>query len=326
MKFGFIPIEGANHLSEAIEEVVWGEKLGFDSVFIQERHLVNENFWPTPLIPAAQFIAHTSKIAVGTAVMVLPLYHPARLAEEIAVLDFISKGRFIAGIALGYKSDEFSLYGVDMANRGSRFEEQVHIMKELWEKKSISLDGNFFSVNCGDFKTNFYTKPHPSLWIGGWGPRMIRRAALLGDTWFPGVSPALSQLLERKESFITYRTAAGLPMPKEWPLIRDVVIAKSNGEAMDLARKYLHPFYYKVYAGGWKHKFITEEVAIDFESLRKDRFIIGEPEEVVNQVRYFKEKYGTNHMVCRFFFGDMPHEYIMKELQIFAKEVMPNFK
>lgn len=323
MKFGFIPIEGPRYAKEAVEEVVYGEELGFSSAFIQERHLVKDCYWPSPLSIAAQFLARTSRIKIGTAVMILPFYHPARVAEEISTLDNLSGGRFIAGLALGYKADEFLLYGISMKDRGARFEEAMAIVKELLAKGRGKFEGKYFSLECADFEPKPFTKPYPSLWVGGWGPLMLKRAAVFGDAWFPGVSANLTQLLERKKVFLRHRQAAGLELPSEWPLIRDVVIAETSSQAHDLAKNFLHPFYHKVYAGGWKHQFIPEDIASDFDRLKEERFIIGDPDEVIAGIKHFEEKYGANNLICRFSFGDMPHENIMRELKLFSKFILP---
>lgn len=325
MEFGFIPIEGPEHFGEALEEVKYGEKLCFDSVFIQERHLIKRFFWPTPLLAASAFLAQTSRIRVGTDILILPLYHPARLAEEIAVLDITSGGRFIFGTAIGYKEDEFTLYNVPMERRGSRFEEGLVLMKKLWTESTVTFSGKYFSLQNIEFEPKPRTKPHPPVWIGGWRPLMLDRAARLGNAWLPGVSPNIHQVCELKQFFLRKRQEAGMPQPRDWPLTRDIIIAETKAEARALAERHLLPFYKNVYAGQWKHQFINAEITQDLDKLAKDRFIIGNPEEVTRGVKKFIDLYGATHFICRFFFGDMPHEVIMKELALFAREVIPRF-
>lgn len=314
MEFGFIPIEGPEHFHEALEEVKYGEELGFDSIFIQERHLVKNHFWPTPLLAASAFLSQTTRMRVGTDILILPLYHPARLAEEIAVLDIISQGRFIFGTAIGYKEDEFALYNVPMEKRGSRFEEGLMLMKKLWTESAAG------------FEPKPHTKPRPPVWIGGWKPLMLDRAARLGDAWLPGVSPDINQVCELKEFFLKKRREAGMPPPRDWPLTRDVIIAETKAEARALAERHILPFYKNVYAGQWKHQFINAEITQNLDQLAKDRFIIGDPEEVTKKVKEFIDAYGATHFICRFFSGDMPHQTIMKKLKLFAKEVIPRFR
>ncbi|HWM76056.1 MAG TPA: LLM class flavin-dependent oxidoreductase, partial [Methylomirabilota bacterium] len=125
LQVGFIPIEGGHYYKDALEEVVRGEDLGFDSVWMEEHHSVVDHYWPSPLPVLAGFATRTSKVILGTDILVAPFYHPARLAEDVALLDVMSGGRAVLGVAIGYKPDEFSLYGADLAKRGARFEEQL---------------------------------------------------------------------------------------------------------------------------------------------------------------------------------------------------------
>src|SRR4030095_13252307 len=107
MKFGFIPTEGGPFFHAAIEEAVYGESLGFDSVWLEEHHSIRNHYWPSPLIALAGFATRTSRIFLGTDVAVLPFYHPVRAAEDIALLDIMSGGRVIFGVAIGYRDAEF---------------------------------------------------------------------------------------------------------------------------------------------------------------------------------------------------------------------------
>ena len=111
LEVGFIPIEGGHYYREALEEVTRAEELGFDSVWMEEHHSVTDHYWPSPLPVLAGFATRTTRMRLGTDILVAPFYHPVRLAEDAAMLDVMSGGRFVLGIAIGYKPDEFALYG-----------------------------------------------------------------------------------------------------------------------------------------------------------------------------------------------------------------------
>src|SRR5436190_17988969 len=113
LKLGFIPIEGGHYYREALEEVTRAEELGFDSVWMEEHHSVTDHYWPSPLPVLAGFATRTSRLQLGTDILVAAFYHPVRLAEDVALLDVMSNGRVTLGIAIGYKPDEFALYGVE---------------------------------------------------------------------------------------------------------------------------------------------------------------------------------------------------------------------
>jgi probable F420-dependent oxidoreductase len=326
LKIGFIPIEGGHYYREALEEVTRAEELGFDSVWMEEHHAVTNHYWPSPLTILAGFVTRTSRLQLGTDILVAPFYHPVRLAEDAALLDVMSSGRFTLGIAIGYKPDEFALYGVELEKRGARFEEQLAIMKALWTQERVQFKGAYYTVE-GRLEPKPVTSPHPPVWIGGWGELTLRRAATLADNWIPGPTADLNRLVKGKRQFLEARQAAGRATPiSEWPLTRDVIIADTDAEARALAEEHIMVAYRKEYAGGWRHPFIDASIATDLDRLMADRFIIGGPEHCIAQIRTFVERYGMTHLICRTFFPGMPHLRIMRALELIAREVMPAFR
>ena len=325
LQIGFIPIEGGHYYRDALEEVLRAEELGFDSVWMEEHHSVTDHYWPSPLPVLAGFATRTTRMRLGTDILVAPFYHPVRLAEDATMLDVMSGGRFVLGIAIGYKPDEFALYGADLERRGARFEEQLAIMKGLWTQESVSFKGTYYQVE-GRLEPKPLTRPHPPLWIGGWGDITLRRAATLADNWVPGPTADLARLLTGKQQLLANRRAAGRgePVP-EWPLTRDVIIADTDREARELAERHIMISYRKEYAGGWRHPFIDASIATDLDGLMKNRFLIGGPDQVIRALRPFVTEYGMTHLICRVFFPGMPHRHIMRELELIAKEVRPAF-
>ncbi|MGH7383624.1 MAG: LLM class flavin-dependent oxidoreductase [Candidatus Rokuibacteriota bacterium] len=325
LQIGFIPIEGGHYYREALDEVTRAEELGFDSVWMEEHHSVTDHYWPSPLPVLAGFATRTTRMRLGTDILVAPFYHPVRLAEDAAMLDVMSGGRFVLGIAIGYKPDEFALYGAELPKRGARFEEQLAIMKALWTQESVSFKGTYYTVD-GRLEPKSIRRPHPLVWIGGWGDITLRRAATLADNWIPGPTADLARLLAGKQQFLANRRAAGRTEPVvEWPLTRDVIIADTDREARELAEKHIMISYRKEYAGGWRHPFIDASIATDLDGLMKDRFLIGGPEQVIRALRPFVTEYGMTHLICRVFFPGMPHRHIMRELELLTKEVLPAF-
>ena len=212
LRIGFIPIEGGHYYREALEEVVRAEELGFDSVWMEEHHSVVNHYWPSPLPVLAGFAARTSKMVLGTDILVAPFYHPTRLAEDCALLDIMSNGRFVLGIAIGYKPDEFALYGAELEKRGARFEEQMAIVKGLWTKDRITHKGTYYQLE-GSLEPKPITPGGPPVWIGGWGDITLRRAATMADNWIPGPTGELPRLLKGKAQFLANRQAAGITAP-----------------------------------------------------------------------------------------------------------------
>jgi probable F420-dependent oxidoreductase len=327
LKIGFIPSEGGHFYREALEEVIRAEALGFDSVWMEEHHGVKDHYWPSPLSVLAGFATRTSRLLLGTDILVFPFYHPVRLAEDIALLDVMAGGRFIFGTAIGYKPDEFALYGTPLEKRGARFEEGLQLMKALWSDDAVTFRGHYYQLHEARIEPKPVSKPHPPVWIGGWGKLTLKRAAILADAWIPGPTADLTRLLDGKQQLLAHRAAAGLTAAvTEWPLTRDVIIADEDATARELAERHIMVSYRDEYAGSWKHPFIDSCVATDLESLKRDRFIIGGPEQCIAQMRRFVEAYGMTHVICRLFFPGMPHQHIMRELELLAREVMPAFQ
>jgi alkanesulfonate monooxygenase SsuD/methylene tetrahydromethanopterin reductase-like flavin-dependent oxidoreductase (luciferase family) len=237
----------------------------------------------------------------------------------------MSGGRFVLGIAIGYKPDEFALYGVDLEKRGARFEEQLAIMQGLWTQEQIQFKGTYYALQ-GRLEPKPVQHPHPPVWIGGWGDITLRRAATMADNWIPGPTADLKRLLAGRKQFLERRTAAGRAAPTEWPLTRDVIIADSDKRARELAEEHIMVAYRREYAGGWRHPFIDSSIATDLERLMEDRFIIGGPEQCIAKIRRFVEQYGMTHLICRTFFPGMPHAHIMREIELISREVMPAFR
>jgi len=326
LQVGFIPIEGGHYYRDALEEVVRAEELGFDSVWMEEHHSVVNHYWPSPLLVLAGFATRTSRVLLGTDILVAPFYHPVRLAEDGALLDIMSNGRFVLGAAIGYKPDEFALYGAELEKRGARFEEQLAIVKALWAEGTVAFKGRYYQLE-GRLEPRPVRRPHPPIWIGGWGDLTLKRAATLADNWIPGPTADLARLLAGKRQFLDQRAAAGRATPPaEWPLTRDVIIADSDAEARELAERHIMVSYRKEYAGGWRHPFIDASIATDLDGLMKDRFLIGGPDQVRKALTPFVTEYGLTHLICRLFFPGMPHRHIMRELELITKEVMPAFR
>ena len=325
LKIGFIPIEGGHYYTQSLEEVTRAEDLGFDSVWMEEHHSVTDHYWPSPLTVLAGYATRTTRLRLGTDILVAPFHHPVRLAEDAAMLDVMSGGRLILGVAIGYKPDEFALYGAELEKRGARFEEQLDIVKRLWAGEHVTHRGRFYTVD-GRLEPKPVARPHPPIWIGGWGELTLKRAATLADNWIPGPTADLPRLLNGKRAFLDNRAAAGrTDAVTEWPLTRDVIIAETDGKARELAERHIMISYRREYAGGWRHPFIDAAIATDLDKLMADRFIIGGPDQCVAQIGRFVKEYGMTHLICRTFFPGMPHEHIMSELDLIARHVMPAF-
>ena len=310
-----------------------GEELGFDSVWMEEHHGIKNHYWPSPLMVLAGFATRTSRVQLGTDVIVLPFHHPLKVAEDAAMLDVISNGRLILGVAIGYRPEEFAAVRRSRSRRrGARFEEQVAIMRRLWTEESVTFEGKFFQLE------NVRMEPKPSrrggipIWLGAWGPLGMKRAATIADAWIPGPVADLPKMLWPPASSTTPRSArpARTRPTVPQPLTREVVIAATEAKARELAERHLMVNYRDEYGGGtWSHPLIdsSDKATVDRARRdRQDRFVVGTPDQCIEKIRMFRDAVGADHFICRLFFPGMPHEHIMEELRLLAKEVIPAFK
>jgi probable F420-dependent oxidoreductase len=330
MKFGFIPTEGGHYYPDSLREVIRGEELGFDSAWLEEHHGVRNHYWPSPMMGLAGYASRTSRITLGTDIIVMSFYHPVRLAEDAAMLDSMSGGRFILGAAIGYRPEEFALYNAPMEMRGARYAEAIRLMRRLWTEDKVTFEGKYFHTQDACIEPRPVAASGVPLWLGGWGELSLKRAAELGDAWVPGPTAGLQKLLDAQAAYRENLCAIGKdPVHFPNPLTREVIIAETNEEACELANRHLLVNYRDEYGGGWKHPLIGKEdsAPVDqLDALGHDRFIVGDPEECIRRIQRFQETFGVDHLICRLYFPGIPHEHIMKELELLSKEVFPAFR
>lgn len=221
MKIGIaLPIFGKYAgRNEILETALAAEALGYDSIWVSDHvvvpdhHNVFGEVFYDPLISLGFIASVTSRIELGTSVLVLPYRNPLVLAKSVSSLDALSEGRVILGIGSGWLKGEFKALGIDYSQRGSMTDEYIEIMKELWTSESPSYKGAHHSFSGIRFEPKPVQKPHPPIWVGGESRRAVERAVKHGDGWHPvGLTPEemgarvreMRSLLpdERKESFV----------------------------------------------------------------------------------------------------------------------------
>jgi probable F420-dependent oxidoreductase len=338
MKFGLLfrpqdPPDAAN-IGQRWQEILAAgeaaEAAGWDGLFVPEHHMMPDAYLPSPWPALGALAARTKHVDIGTTVHLLPFEHPVHVAEHSAMVDVLSGGRLVFGAAIGYRPDEFALYRTPLEKRGARFEEALELIRALWTQESVTHPGPHYPLQNARLEPKPIQRPHPPIWIGGWGELMIRRAARQADAWVPGPTAHLQKLLDGKARYQAELRAAGRPDPAEWPLTRDTVIADTDAEALELAERHLLVNYRDEYGGGrWKHPLIGAEDATpvdQLDALGRDRFVIGGPERCRAQVRRFVEEFGATHVIFRLYFPGMPHRHILRELELLAREVVPAFR
>jgi probable F420-dependent oxidoreductase len=312
---------------EMIEQAVAAEELGFDALFLNEHHPYDrsDEAWLQPLPALAGLAARTSRIALGTNIIVLPLYHPVRIAEDVAMIHAMSGGRFLLGVAIGYKAEEFEALGLVLKQRVSRFEEQVGIIRRLWADTKVSFEGRHFKLSNVSLPVQSHARPAPPIWIGAEVGPAIVRAARLGDAWLPADTESIPLL---KKDYAIYRQtleAAGKRFEDlRRPLMRETYVLEDSREAAERFAPYVltkYRDYWRQGAPQLRAEFTNEEFT--FEQLRRERFIVGSPEEAIEQVRQHTRELGTTDMIFRVHKKGMPHRDVMRVLRVLGEKVIP---
>ena len=134
---------GQEIIQESLREIELSEQLGFDNVWLTEHHFADDGHAPSPLVQAGAIAVKTKKIRIGTGVLLLPLYHPVRVAEDCATIDILSGGRFELGVGVGYRVEEFAGLGIPREQRGGRANEGLAIIRRLWEGETVTFKGKY---------------------------------------------------------------------------------------------------------------------------------------------------------------------------------------
>lgn len=181
------------------------EKLGFDSIWAGETHgaAPRHGHLPSPLQALAAISFATKKLRLGTGVLLLPVYDPLRLAEDVATIDCLSNGRMVLGVALGSNVNR-EYFNVPKNDLGGRFEEAVSLVKEFWTRPEVSHEGTHFAYRRVAVIPKPVQKPHPPVLIGGGTLTGAERAARLGDGWIG----ASNHAFDRLNSFVSHYRGA----------------------------------------------------------------------------------------------------------------------
>jgi alkanesulfonate monooxygenase SsuD/methylene tetrahydromethanopterin reductase-like flavin-dependent oxidoreductase (luciferase family) len=166
------------------EDGLWlmreAEALGFDSLHVQEHFFQPDGYAPSMPVFLALLAERTRRARLGSYIYVLPLHHPAALAQETAVLDHLSGGRLDVGVGLGHSLAEYQAFGVDPRRRPSRMEESLEILKLAWTRRPFSYSGRCFELRDLEVWPEPLQQPHPPLWVGATTVAAAERAGRHG--------------------------------------------------------------------------------------------------------------------------------------------------
>ena len=179
-----------------VKTAVKAEEMGFDALFVNDHVIVDDSprseSWRNvydPLMVLSYVAACTSKVLLGTSVLIMPYRNPIVTAKMIATLDQMSGGRAIVGVGSGWNEAEYNALGIPFHQRGARTSEYLRIWQACWAPGATTFHGRFFSFDNMHVNPKPLQQPHPPLWIGGSSEASLRRAAHFGQVWQPTPTP-----------------------------------------------------------------------------------------------------------------------------------------
>src|SRR5713226_671790 len=289
---------------------------------------------------ATSFAQRTERMKIGTAVQVLPLCHPLRLAEEVATVDQISHGRLIFGVGRSGFPRTYEAYGVPYGESRERFAETLEILKQAWTQPSFSYKGKYYSFDNVKLTPKPYQKPWPEIRVAANSADTFPAIARLGHGVF--VAVRLGTLEELEPNITAYRKAwkeAGHPGEGKVFLRAPVYIAETDEAARDEPEESIMYFYR--YLGERLQDSATragvravEDRAargqrlqtISYDEALREKIIVGSPERVTDRLLELREKIGLDGILCEMNCGTkIPHARVMKSLQLLCEKVMPRF-
>jgi alkanesulfonate monooxygenase SsuD/methylene tetrahydromethanopterin reductase-like flavin-dependent oxidoreductase (luciferase family) len=333
MKFGLIISKQhppgtsmVERFREHVDQVRAARDAGFDLI-VMGQHYLSTPFQEVQTMPAlARLAAEAGTMRVGATVLLLPLLNPVDVAEQVATLDVITEGRFIFGAGLGYREEEYEAFGIEGKERVPRFLESLELIRRLWAEDEVTHHGRFYRVTRARLVMKPVQRPHPPVWFAANNDAAVERAARLADAWV--INPhALLDVLERQVAL--YRaalTSAGKPFPAELPIIKELYVAADRRTAIQDCRPYLEAKYQAYNAWG-QDKALPAGDSFDqaFEELCRDRFIIGDPDDCVRELRRYVDALGVGCFVFRVQWPGMEQAKVLRTIRLLAERVLPAF-
>jgi alkanesulfonate monooxygenase SsuD/methylene tetrahydromethanopterin reductase-like flavin-dependent oxidoreductase (luciferase family) len=310
------PGSGPDLYAAAIEMAAFAEKNGGAAVIVSEHHASPDGYLPAPLLLASAITARTERIPIQVAALLVPLHDPIELAEQMAVLDLISRGRVSYVCAVGYRPEEYAMFGRDMKRRGRRMEECIAVLRRAWSGEPFDFEGRPVRVTPRPA-----TPGGPVLMMGGNSEVVVRRAARLGLGMLTmGGNPALEEIY--RKACAEYGTQPQLFINPTGDAPMSCFVAEDPERAWrEIGPYLLHDA--RMYAA-WmgEGEAISKSVAPTVEALRRENgsYRILTPDEAAAQLRK------SGMLMLQPLCGGLPPKLAWPSLELLASKVLPAVK
>lgn len=295
------PADRARAYQAALDMAAYADEHGFAQVVLSEHHGTEVGWLPAPLAMAGMMLARTKRLGVSISALILPLHDARRVAEDMAVLDLASGGRLVVIAALGYRPEEYAMFGRDWQGRGKLMNSSLQTLLDMWDTT----------------EPRPVTQPHPALFVGGSSKPAVRRAARFGLPFSAGAHvPGLAEYYEEQCAANGTKGFILVPPPK----VTNVFVDEDPDRAWaELGEHFLAEA--RVYAG-WQTLEISSPVtshAVTPEELRAEGiYAVLTPQECVEQIRG-----GTKTMLLHPLCGGIPVDRGWDCLRLYTEQVLP---
>jgi alkanesulfonate monooxygenase SsuD/methylene tetrahydromethanopterin reductase-like flavin-dependent oxidoreductase (luciferase family) len=302
------------------------ERHGFHLYHLAEHHATPLGMAPSPSVFLSAVAQRTKRLRFGPLVYTLPMYHPLRAAEEICMLDHLSRGRLEVGIGRGISAHELTYYGVDPAEAQARYVEAFAIIMAALAGKTLTHEGKFHTFRDVPMEMAPLQQPHPPLWYGVSSPDAVPWVAKHAINVVCNVPAARAQAIVaryRAEWAAAGNAAAAMPLVG---MNRHIVIADSDTEATGIAQRAYAHWYDNFFCLFRKHNtrppFALYPETFD-ELERMGLGVAGSPDKVRDVLTAQVAEAGVNYLVCRLAFGDLTLAESLRSTELYARAVMP---
>jgi alkanesulfonate monooxygenase SsuD/methylene tetrahydromethanopterin reductase-like flavin-dependent oxidoreductase (luciferase family) len=303
----------ADRYSAALDMAEWADGLGCVTIAVSEHHGSADGYVPSPLPIIAAMAARTTNVRFSVAALIAPFYDPLRLAEDLVVLDHLTRGRIDLIVAAGYVREEFEMYGVPMKERVARVHEVVTTLRAAFTGEPFEYRGRTVHVTPAPYRPG-----GPAITLGGSSEAAARRAARIADGFLPSIP-------EVWEPYRDEMLRLGKPDPGPCPMgqMRTVALAADADRGWsEVAPYFLHET--NAY-GEWQAQ---DDVGSPYrvvdgvDALRAaGAYAVVTPDQYVEELRAAPFPFAMFHPMC----GGIPPELAWSSLRLFEHEVMPAF-
>ncbi|MET7422756.1 LLM class flavin-dependent oxidoreductase [Dactylosporangium sp. NPDC005555] len=302
-------------IDDVLAQAAAAEAAGFHAVYLGHHYLAKSAFvQPIPL--AGYLAAATSRVRIGFGVLVAPLLNPIALAEELASLDVLSRGRLTVGLGAGYRKRENAAFGVAWDDRLRRLSDYVPLLRALWSGATLDAAGTWGEVPGASLALRPVQPGGPPLWIGAFAEAAVRRAARLDAPWLIGPKGDDAELARLLAVYRGVLAEHGHSPDREYPMSREAAV----GDTYATAAAGVRPHLQRQYAG---YKSWDDAQSIDLDRYLAEDCLVGSADEIVAKLRRWETGLGITEVSLRHQFVGASQDEAMEQLARFGAEIIP---